>query len=101
MDYKSKRWQRKRKMILRLDRYTDRVAARYGKNLEANTVHHIYPVDEYPQYQWEDWNLISVAGVTHNTLHNRETGELTSEGLQLMRRTKPGENWRKRTGTRA
>ena len=30
-------------------------------NEEANTVHHIYPADEYPQYAWCDWNLISVS----------------------------------------
>ena len=71
MDYESKRWKRKRRYILRLDGYKDRVAARFGKTQEANTVHHIYPVDEYPEYAWEDWNLISVADTTHNKLHNR------------------------------
>ena len=101
MDYKSRRWTQKRQRILRLDGYRDRIAARYGKTVEANTVHHIYPVDEYPQYQWDDWNLISVSEATHNTLHNRETRELTTEGLQLMRRTKPGENWRRKTGSKA
>lgn len=100
MDYKKKRWQRKRQIILRMDGYRDRVAARYGRNIEANTVHHIYPVDAFPEYAWCDWNLISVSQDTHNKLHNRETGELTAEGLRLMRATKPGENWRQRSGSR-
>lgn len=91
---------RKRKYILRLDGYRDRVAARYGKLQEANTVHHIYPVDEYPQYMWEDWNLISVAESTHNSLHDRQTGKLIGDGLTLKRRTKPGIDWRKQRGTK-
>ena len=93
MDYESKRWKRKRRYILRLDGYRDRVAARYGKVREANTVHHIYPVDEYPQYAWEDWNLISVADTTHNAMHNRQTGELIGDGLTLKQRTKPDDIW--------
>lgn len=40
----------------------------YGGNEEANTVHHIYPADEYPQYAWCDWNLISVSQKGHNKL---------------------------------
>lgn len=100
MDYESKRWKRKRRYILRLDGYKDRVAARFGKTQEANTVHHIYPVEEYPEYAWEDWNLISVADTTHNKLHNRQTGELIGEGLQLKRRTKPGIDWRRHRGTK-
>lgn len=98
MDYGSQRWKNKRKRILRLDGYRDVVAARYGRIIEATVVHHIYPADAYPEYAWADWNLISVSQGTHNKLENRATGELTKEGLALMRRTKPGENWRKRHG---
>lgn len=100
MDYRNKRWQRKRQKILRLDGYRDRIAARYGRIVEANTVHHIYPVDEYPQYAWEDWNLISISEATHNALHNRDTRELTEEGKRIMRATKPGIDWRRTKGTR-
>lgn len=99
MEYKSKRWAAKRRRILRLDGYRDRIAARYGRIREANTVHHIYPADDYPQYAWEDWNLISVSEQTHNGLHNRETGELTPEGERLRRATKPGVDWRRKTGS--
>lgn len=99
MKYRSKRWTAKRRRILRLDGYRDRIAARYGRTREANTVHHIYPVDNYPEYQWCDWNLISVSEETHNKLHNRETGELTAEGERLRRSIKPGVDWRKKTGS--
>ena len=95
MDYYGAKWKRKRKRILRLDGYVDQIAKRYGVTEEANTVHHIYPVKEYPEYQWEEWNLISVSGATHNKLENRLTGELTEMGKELMKQTKPGVNWRK------
>lgn len=97
MDYKSRRWIKKRAGILKLDGYQDQVAKRYGKRIEADTVHHIYPVELYPEYEWEQWNLISVSKQTHNRLHARDTHELTEEGAALMRRTKPGEDWRKKT----
>ena len=52
-------------------------------------VHHIYPVDEYPEYAYCLWNLISLSQSMHNTLHDRNTNKLTAEGVALMRRTKP------------
>lgn len=81
---------------MRMDGYRDVIAARYGRAEEATTVHHIYPSAQYPEYAWADWNLISVSQGTHNKLENRVTGELTEEGKRLMRKTKPGVNWRKK-----
>lgn len=96
MDYTCTKWKRKRMHILRIDGYIDRIEKRYGRTVEAVVVHHIYPADEYPEYRYCDWNLISVSLATHNKLENRATGELTEEGLKLMRRTKPGVDWRKK-----
>ena len=96
MDYKSKRWKKVRERILRRDGYQDVLARRYGRLEEASTVHHIYPADRFPEYEWEDWNLISVSTKTHNSLHDRQTNELTAEGQRLMKRTVPGEDWRKK-----
>lgn len=95
-DYYGQRWKKKREHILKLDGYQCRIARRYGRSEEAKVVHHIYPADEYPQYAWQDWNLISVSAAEHNRLEDRQTGELTDEGLALMRRTKPGVDWRKK-----
>ena len=95
-DYGSSKWKRKRLHILRLDGYKDRIAARYGRTVEATIIHHIYPADTYPEYAWQDWNLISVSMATHNKLENRATGELTRMGLELMNQTIPGKDWRKR-----
>lgn len=97
-DYHKNKWKKKRKHILRLDGYVDRIAKRYGRTEDATVVHHIYPADKYPEYAWCDWNLISVSMSTHNKLENRKTGELTELGLELMRNTKPGEDWRNRCG---
>lgn len=96
-DYGSNKWKKKREHILRLDGYRCRIDSRYGKSTEAKIVHHIYPAEEYPQYAWCDWNLISVSAANHNRLENRITGELTEFGYELQRMTKPGIDWRKRT----
>lgn len=84
------RWKAKRNHILRRDKYKDKIEARYGRAVEATIVHHIYPSDEYPQYAWEDWNLISVNPSTHQKLHNRD-GSLSEKGIELMKRTIPKE----------
>ena len=94
-EYSGSKWKNKRIHVLRLDGYKDRVAAMYGRTMEATIVHHIYPAEAYPEYAWCDWNLISVSMATHNKLENRTTKELTKLGRELMERTIPGINWRK------
>ena len=83
MDYKGKRWQAKRKHILLRDKWTDQYLLRQGVKREANLVHHILPAQEYPDYQWKDWNLISISETTHKHLHEKYTGRLSPEGWQL------------------
>lgn len=95
-DYSGAKWKRKRRRILRMDGYRCQIARMYGRAEEATVVHHIYPAEEYPQYAWCDWNLISVSLSAHNKLENRLTGELTELGKQLQKRTKPGVDWRKK-----
>ena len=86
--YATKRWKEKRKHILLRDKWIDQVALRDGMKIEANTVHHILPREEYPQYAWEDWNLISVSQETHKKrLHEKYTGKLTKTGKALMYET--------------
>lgn len=87
--YKKKRWKIKREHILKRDKYLCKLSLRYGKRVDATVVHHIYPADEYPEYFWCDWNLISVSETMHNKLHDRVTGKLTAMGEDLKRRTKP------------
>lgn len=88
MDYKSPRWVHKRKKILRRDKYLCQVCKRYGKSREADTVHHIYPAEDYPELIWKDDNLISLCHKCHNSMHDRTTNELTNEGKALMKKVR-------------
>lgn len=90
-DYKSSAWLRLSKSIMRRDGYKCQLSKRYGKNVPAELVHHIYPVDEYPEYAMCRWNLIALSREQHNTLHDRVTGALTAKGIALQRRVKPPE----------
>lgn len=87
--YKTRRWARLRAQILRRDGYMCREAARYGLTVEATTVHHIWPVEDYPEYAWEPWNLISLSQKEHNAMHDREHNRLTDKGEAWRRRTIP------------
>ena len=87
--YDNKRWKKKREKILKRDGYLCRESKRYGKRVEATTVHHIYPVEAYPEYAWCDWNLVSLSLTKHNAMHDRKTNELTSLGREWMFRTIP------------
>ena len=83
MDYKSKKWKRLREAALRRDNYLCQTSARYGRTVQATTVHHILPVRDYPEYSYKLWNLISLSAAEHNRLHDRDTDSLTIEGLRL------------------
>jgi 5-methylcytosine-specific restriction protein A len=89
MDYTSQRWLRLRERVLRRDGYMCREARRYGKRVSAVVVHHVYPAEEWPEYAWCDWNLISLSRENHNRMHDRETGRLTAAGLRWMERITP------------
>lgn len=85
-DYESQRWKRLARAVMRRDGYMCQLSKRYGKRVPAEVVHHIYPVDEYPEYAYEPWNLIALSRAAHNRLHDRNTDALTAEGVALMRR---------------
>ena len=88
--YKSARWQRIRKSVLARDLYTDQVRARYSPvAVDARMVHHIFPRDLFPQWQWEKWNLISVSREAPEKVHKKTWRGtcLKHEGIELARRT--------------
>lgn len=85
--YDSTRWGKKRAAILARDKYTCQLSKRYGILKEAELVHHIFPVADFPEYAYENWNLISLTRKMHNTLHDRDTDELTDAGIDLLVRT--------------
>ena len=85
-DYESPRWKRLARAVMRRAGYVCQLSKRYGKSVPAEVVHHIFPVDEYPEYAYELWNLIALSRAAHNRLHDRNTDALTAEGVALMRR---------------
>lgn len=85
--YKTTRWRKLREKIMRRDGYMCQISKRYGKAVQADTVHHIFPREEFPEYQWEPWNLISLSNEQHNAMHDRETNKLTDKGEELRIRT--------------
>lgn len=85
--YDNPRWKRIRQSALRRDGYMDREAKRFGKIKQAEVVHHIFPKDEFPEYAFSVWNLISLSRQTHNEMHDRDTDELTEKGRDLLLRT--------------
>ena len=87
-NYKSRRWKQLAQRAMWRDGYICQISKRYGKAVSAEVVHHIYPVEHYPQYAYCLWNLISLSASMHNTLHDRVTHELTARGISLMRKTK-------------
>lgn len=84
--YKTPKWLNLRNSILRRDGYMCQISKRYGKHRPAEIVHHIFPREDFPEYQYEPWNLISVTRAVHKDMHDQNTGELTKAGLELMRR---------------
>lgn len=88
-DYKSKKWERLAASAMRRDKYQCQLTRRYGKIRQAEVVHHIYPVEDFPEYAYCLWNLISLTRAQHNTLHDRDHNTLTAAGVALMRRTTP------------
>ena len=68
-DYNSRRWRHKRKEILRRDGYLCQRCKRYGKQVQAVTVHHLKHVDEHPELAYINDNLVSLCNACHNKEH--------------------------------
>lgn len=85
--YKTKKWEALRRAALRRDGYQCQIAKAHGHSIPADMVHHIFPREEFPEYQDKLWNLISLSFEAHNMMHDRNTGALTREGEELRRKT--------------
>ncbi|MFY0758741.1 HNH endonuclease [Metabacillus dongyingensis] len=86
--YKTNNWKSKRAKILRRDEYLCRECKRYGKSVSATVCHHIFPLENFPEYKLLSANLYSCCNTCHNSFHDRITNELTAEGLRLLERMK-------------
>ena len=90
-DYSSSngKWQSLRQQALRRDRHRCQESKRYGLPVEATTVHHIWPAEDYPEYAYCLWNLVSLSGAAHDAMHDRRTRKLTALGQRWKNRTPP------------
>lgn len=86
--YKGSRWQKKRAYILKRDGYKCQECARYGRQRQGAHVHHVYPVEFYPEEAYNSCNLITLCRQCHNKMHDRETHGLTATGKALQKRMK-------------
>lgn len=89
MDYTTGRWERLRDRAFRRDKFRCRECLRYGKVRDAERAHHAWPAEEYPEYRWCLWNLVSLCRSCHDAMHERTTRKLTKLGLYWLRRTIP------------
>ena len=87
--YHTARWRKLRRSVLRRDGYKCREAMRYGQTVAATTVHHIWPAEDYPEYAWCAWNLLSLSSKSHDAMHDRLTHKLSPLGEAWRRRTIP------------
>ena len=85
--YTRHKWKHLREVILRRDGYKCQLSKRFGKNVAADNVHHIFPLEEFPEYAYEPWNLISLCHTRHMEMHEATTGELSPAGIDLLRKT--------------
>ena len=83
------RWQSLRQQALRRDGYRCGEAARYGRVEAATHVHHIWPAEDYPEYAYCLWNLVSLSESAHDAMHDRRTRKLTAAGQRWKNRTPP------------
>ena len=90
-DYSSSnnRWRCVRQRALNRDGHWCREEKRYGRRVPATTVHHIWPAEDYPEYAYCLWNLISLSAGAHDSMHDRKTRKLTAKGIAWKNRTPP------------
>ena len=82
------RWRRLRDRVLREQRWCQE-AKRYGELKPAEIVHHVWPVEDYPEYAYCRWNLIALTKAAHGKMHDRDTRKLTALGEYWRRRVSP------------
>ena len=85
--YRSARWRGLRRSALARDGWMCAECRRFGKRVEATAVHHVFPMNEFPEYRWQGWNLTCLCGACHDAMHDRNTNALTERGVELMKRT--------------
>lgn len=85
--HNKKAWRDKRIVILKRDGYQCRECKRYGKIIEADTVHHILPIEERYDLRLNNKNLLSLCESCHEKMHDKFNNKLSKLGLEWRNRT--------------
>ena len=83
--YKTNKWVALRNTALIRDKYMCQCCIANNKQVNATCVHHVFPIERYPQYSYELWNLMSLCDKCHDEMHNHYTGELSKKGMLFLR----------------
>ena len=83
--YKTNKWVALRNTALIRDKYMCQNCKANNKAVNADCVHHVFPIESYPQYSYELWNLMSLCTKCHDEMHNHYTGELSKKGMLFLR----------------
>lgn len=70
--YNCRRWRRKRREVLKAAHYECAICKAAGKYTEADTVHHIKHLREFPMLAMEDTNLQALCPECHYRIHHPE-----------------------------
>lgn len=82
--YRSREWQRLRRLVLDRDQHVDQYALMAGQVVQANTVDHIVPIEVAPQLQDDPNNLIACTSRTNRIKTEWEQSYYgTGQGNQL------------------
>ena len=84
--YQTTRWKSMRRAVLARDRLLCQECARFGRRVDADAVHHVFPRTEFPEHQWAAWNCVSLCRRCHDGMHDRNTDALTKRGVELLKR---------------
>ena len=83
--YKTTKWATIRRSVLVRDKYLCQNCKANNKAVNATCVHHVFPLENYPEYKYEFWNLISLCDKCHDEMHNHFTGDLSKKGMLFLR----------------
>ena len=66
--HKTNKWREKSEKIIKRDKYCQN-CKRYGRIRNAQMVHHIKPVEDYPELGFVNSNLVALCWDCHNKMH--------------------------------
>lgn len=78
--YQSQTWRNKRKAILKRDNNECQVTKSIGQvSTDKLIVHHIKPLEYFPELSMDDSNLITVSHTNHNIIHGLKVAKFNDE----------------------